>query len=143
MNMSDTQPILNERDRIINKMCFTMRPDFAMIKYDDCSYITSGMTDTERTELKDKMTQLYDACVGEAISSANIPSVTWINTSFKGHHPIGTAAIVVANNQKEASILLEKKLESVGLMQPINPSSMLKLDMTVKKALILYDGNKI
>lgn len=134
--MSDTQPILNERDRIIRKMCFTMRPDFAMIKYDDCSYITSGMTDEERDDLQNKMTQLYDVCFGE---TNNI----WVNTSFKGHHPVGTAAIVVADSQEEARDLLQSKLDSVGLVQPINASTMLKLDMTTKKALILYDGNKI
>jgi hypothetical protein len=64
-----SEEIIKDRDYYIKKMCFTMRPDFAMFKYDDCSYITSGMSDEEREDLRSKMARLYDVCFADDLSN--------------------------------------------------------------------------
>lgn len=38
--------------------------------------------------------------------------------NFRGHHPVGTAAVVVAPNRVRAEVLLELELERIGLPQP-------------------------
>lgn len=39
----------------------------------------------------------------------------FINTRFKGFYPVGTAAVVVANNVEEACTLLNEELAARGL----------------------------
>lgn len=48
----------------------------------------------------------------------------YTNTTFTGHYPVGTAAIVQAPNRKAAAKLLEKELKGSGLEQEILPESM-------------------
>jgi len=38
-------------------------------------------------------------------------------TNFKGHYPVGTAAVVVANNRQEAERVLEDELHNLNLPQ--------------------------
>lgn len=45
----------------------------------------------------------------------------WTCTTFSGHWPVGTAAIVIANNVDYACIALEDDLRKQGLSQTITP----------------------
>lgn len=63
-----TENIIKDREYYVNKMCYAMRHDFGLDKCEEHSYITSGMTDDERHELRTAMEQLYDNCFADVIS---------------------------------------------------------------------------
>jgi len=61
-------------------------------------------------------------------------------TQFKGHNPVGSAAVVVAPSKFMAVIVLEHELAKCGLHQKI-PQGMLKeMPMDKENAVILCDG---
>lgn len=67
----------------------------------------------------------------------------WTNTEFEGHYPVGTAAIVIADTQEQASILLNEELPKYGLAPTANPSQFILLgDEKCKPvAVVLLDGD--
>lgn len=60
------------------------------------------------------------------------------NKSFKGHWPVPTAAVVIADSRGEAAILLEDMLRSVGLEQRVEPQEM---DEMTSGVAILSNGD--
>ena len=66
---------------------------------------------------------------------------------FKGHYPVGTAAVVVAENIVEARKLLDAELARLGLAQdhghPSRPYSfsLTQLHTSKPTVIILCDGN--
>ena len=62
----------------------------------------------------------------------------WVCVEFKGHHPVGTSAVVRARTNEKAAKLLERELSKIGLTQEIKPSMMRLLE---KDVLILNNGN--
>lgn len=62
------------------------------------------------------------------------------NTGFKGHWPVGTAAVVVASSAEEAAVLLTRELGLITLPQAIEPNSMIELEMK-PQVVVLADGN--
>lgn len=65
----------------------------------------------------------------------------WACISFKGHWPVGTAAVVVAKNKRQAQRVLEKKLTEVHLSQKVPLGDIFEVDLDSPHALILRDGN--
>ena len=65
----------------------------------------------------------------------------FINTTFTGHYPVGTASVIIANTPQEAAALLEIKLDLTGLTQEIKAEEMVEISTDTKKAFILIDGN--
>lgn len=63
----------------------------------------------------------------------------YINMSFRGHYPVGTAALVQAGSTKKAAELLEKELIEVGLTQSVPATDMEDIS-TKPKVCILLDG---
>lgn len=62
--------------------------------------------------------------------------------SFKGHYPVGAAAVVVATNRKRAAFLLEQALEKEGLKQTIDPMQLNVLPTNrTETCIILVNGN--
>lgn len=61
--------------------------------------------------------------------------------TFRGHHPVGTAAVVVADNAEDASMLLMGWLATIGLQQIIKPDQMTEMDATKLGVRILCDGD--
>jgi len=59
---------------------------------------------------------------------------------FTGHWPVGTSAVVVAGNTKDAVKLLEDRLAEIGLPQRIDPKSLVELDLTQPACTIINDG---
>jgi hypothetical protein len=59
-------------------------------------------------------------------------------TTFTGHWPVGTAAVVQAETQAEAAELLQDALSEAGLPQDVHPEQMELLQVP---ALILNDGD--
>lgn len=65
----------------------------------------------------------------------------WYSTGFIGHYPLGTAAVVVARNETEASTLLNETLVLLGLRPTSEPEHFVKLQTGKPQAVVLRDGN--
>ena len=65
----------------------------------------------------------------------------WINDSFTGHYPVGTAAVVVAETAEQAAELLNKAMAKRGLHEPTSAGFMRKVDTRTAAAVILCDGD--
>lgn len=65
------------------------------------------------------------------------------NSSFTGHYPVGTAAIVWAESQEEAALLLAKELDDKKIPQklPIRPEDMKEFNPLMGRVMIINDGN--
>lgn len=61
--------------------------------------------------------------------------------SFKGHWPVGTAAIITAETADVAAEMLEKELKDIGLHQEICSEQMIEIDASCPSILILNDGD--
>ena len=61
--------------------------------------------------------------------------------TFRGHWPVGTAAVVVAQTPEMAAESLEIYLGNNGLAQTIKPEQMERLSTYVPTIRILNDGN--
>jgi hypothetical protein len=66
---------------------------------------------------------------------------TWTVAGFEGHYPVGTAAIVTAENVEMAIKLLESELSRIGLTQEIKPEQLIPMVTSSRKVRILCDGN--
>jgi hypothetical protein len=64
--------------------------------------------------------------------------MTYTNNTFKGHYPVGSAAVMQADSQEEAARNLECLLSQAGLPQKIEPETMILL---TEPGVILCDGN--
>lgn len=60
-------------------------------------------------------------------------------TNFKGYWPVGTAAIIVARNERHAFELLEAKLFTIGL--EMGEVILKEIDTNKAEVHILIDGN--
>lgn len=65
----------------------------------------------------------------------------WTCTEFTGHYPVGTAALVVANDEEQACRMLEDVLLANGLRQEIKPEMLKRVSMGATRAILLCDGN--
>ena len=67
----------------------------------------------------------------------------WHNTTFKGHYPVGTAALVSVRTAEDAAKLLNTQLEYQGLKQdkPVEAKDMHRFINHEGHVLILNDGN--
>ena len=66
---------------------------------------------------------------------------TWTITNFNGHYPVGTSAVVTAENIETAIIWLEKELDNIGLTQKIKPEQLIPMVTSSRKVRILCDGD--
>jgi len=65
-------------------------------------------------------------------------------TNFKGHYPVGTAAVVVAKNLHDAAGLLNVELSEAGLplVDPCDKDvNITQVDTTTQNVDVLLDGN--
>lgn len=65
----------------------------------------------------------------------------YTSIEFAGHWPVGTAAVIVANDCIQAAILLQQQLTIRGLMQIIDPARLVEIDIDEPCCFILCDGN--
>lgn len=65
----------------------------------------------------------------------------WTNNYFKGHYPVGSAAVVCAETAEDAALFLERSLAQNGLGQRIDPCGMVEFPPTNGAVRILVDGN--
>lgn len=61
-------------------------------------------------------------------------------TGFTGHWPVGTSAVVVAEDRDAAKVALEDELRRVGLSQKISRDEFQILCPLVQSVVILNDG---
>lgn len=65
----------------------------------------------------------------------------FVNNSFTGHYPTGTAAVVVAPSRSRASEILKARLAKIGLPQEVDAKDMREVNLSGEQCEILYDGN--
>lgn len=65
----------------------------------------------------------------------------WTNNKFPGHYPVGTGAVVVAENKQLAAAVLNQKLLARGLPAGATPEQFERLSTTHTLAVVLCDGN--
>ena len=63
----------------------------------------------------------------------------YTNNVFRGHYPVGTAAVVVAKSEEQAAELLNMALRDVGLEPTADPEDMEWVDI-YPQVKILCDG---
>ena len=63
------------------------------------------------------------------------------NREFKGHYPVGAAAVVVAEDSRSAAEALSARLYRVGLAQTVRAADMIELETDHSLVRILCDGN--
>ena len=59
---------------------------------------------------------------------------------FEGHWPVGTAAIVVANDKRQAVRLLKAELKKSGLEQEISAKKLHLVSTVTPTVIVLRDG---
>ena len=64
----------------------------------------------------------------------------YMNNTFSGHYPVGSAAVVVAENKQSAAAMLSEILTRNGLSQEVTPSSMMEVDLNKPNTYLLADG---
>lgn len=62
-------------------------------------------------------------------------------TSFFGHWPVGTAAVIIAADKTEAKEMLETALNDSGLPQIIEESDFTEISKSTPSAHILNNGD--
>ena len=67
--------------------------------------------------------------------------MTWTCVGFTGRWPVGTSAIVTADNSKMACKLLMEELARIGLRQEINPEMLIPVVTNHRWVRILQDGD--
>ena len=60
---------------------------------------------------------------------------------FRGYYPVGAVALVIAESKLHAKVILENKLESIGLPQEISITEFKEIYSTNSDVIILLDGN--
>ncbi|WYX08197.1 hypothetical protein WJ973_23775 [Achromobacter xylosoxidans] len=65
----------------------------------------------------------------------------YINTDFRGHWPVGTAAVVAADSAEHAAQQLEAALSRRGLPQPVEAADMRLFLDEYEAVEILCDGD--
>ena len=64
----------------------------------------------------------------------------WTNDKFEGHYPVGTAAVVVADNKDNAAKYLSSALRARGL-KDAKPEDMYEMPFMDGAVAVLCDGN--
>ena len=67
----------------------------------------------------------------------------YFTTDFEGHYPVGTSAVIVAQDKGHARRLLEKELKKCGLkLRGFCDMKVTyeEIDLTISKAIVLQDG---
>ena len=62
-------------------------------------------------------------------------------TDFKGLYPTGAAAVVVADNEEDAKVMLLTELSNMGLKQDDKDITLTQIKTRRPQVVILYDGN--
>lgn len=69
------------------------------------------------------------------------PLGVYVCNQFRGHYPVGTAAVVVAESQEHAAQLLNEQLVTQGLTASADENMMALVVQTSPQVVILCDGN--
>ena len=65
----------------------------------------------------------------------------WTITGFEGHWPVGTVAVVVAESDVQAALLLNNDLEAQGLRRSVEPEHLERLSTSKPMSKILNNGD--
>lgn len=59
---------------------------------------------------------------------------------FEGHYPVGSAAVVVAEDEDAARVALRRELRSMGL-ELRKGDKLIELDVSAARVVVLNDGD--
>ncbi len=62
-------------------------------------------------------------------------------TTFEGHYPVGSAAVIVAESEEQARELLDAELKRHGLKHSTPDDALELLDTSRSQAIVLNDGD--
>lgn len=65
----------------------------------------------------------------------------WTNNEFTGFYPVGSAAVVIADDAESAADMLNLRLRGVGLDGDAEASGMCEIALINGNCAILSDGN--
>jgi len=65
----------------------------------------------------------------------------YINKSFEGYYPVGTAAVIIADSAKDAVIMLNEQLTDASLPASARLEDMIEVPFIEGTVAILNDGN--
>lgn len=65
----------------------------------------------------------------------------YTNTTFTGHYPVGTAAVVIARGPTDAAKALNAELVKIGLPGDALPKDMKVINCLKSRVTILRDGD--
>lgn len=71
---------MKTREQIITDMCYTWRHDYGLDRSVGTGFadlVTSGMTDQERTDLWNRMAQIYDNCIAPCMITSMTAQDSW------------------------------------------------------------------
>ena len=71
----------------------------------------------------------------------NQPLRLFTCTEFKGHYPVGVAAVIVATDETQAIMLLEERLTAQGLRQKIKLDQIIPVPLSFPNCQILCNGD--
>ena len=63
------------------------------------------------------------------------------NNKFDGYYPVGTAAVVIAEDKQDAARLLSNALSDALLCPDVKAGDMIEINATEELCVILCDGN--
>ena len=64
----------------------------------------------------------------------------FVNTSFRGHYPVGTSAVVIAKNAQEAAEMLTVEVSAIRT-QTIKAEDMIEVKSRIASVTILQSGD--
>ena len=105
---------------------------------------------TERSNPENSLYQMMMDCeksisdeLGPCVAEFGVPAKKfYINTTFRGRYPVGTAAVVRASSVDSAAEILNEKLKSIGLPGDVEAWQMTCISDTKEDgAIILCDGD--
>ncbi len=64
----------------------------------------------------------------------------YTSTDFRGHWPVGVAAIIVAKDKRQGVRLLEADLKKRGLEQKVSAKDLVLISTDLPQVLVLNDG---
>lgn len=65
----------------------------------------------------------------------------WTCTTFEGHNPVGTAALIVAPDNAEARRRLNDALREAHLPSLLDTDELVEVDLEKAHAIVLRDGD--
>ena len=104
-------------------------------------YLHKPLSQAEASRLAAQVLEDHKNKLLEAVKPKPTPALkVFTCNNFKGHYPVGSAAVIIAYNETEAMVLLNRELSGLGFKQD-ETLIVKELNLSSPKVVILCDGN--